>query len=409
MTLLDTTRIAVRALWRNKLRSFLTALGIVIGVAAVIAMVAIGEGARAKVEEQFSAMGSNLLIVMPGTSTTSGARGGSGTQPTLTWDDLKAIQTEVSSVHEAAPQLRSSSQIMSEDSNWSTQIYGVTPEYFSIRTWGIATGSAFSRTDVDGGLKIALLGQTVVDKLYLPGVDPVGQTVRIRNIPFIVAGVMEKKGQSSYGSDFDDAVFIPVSTFRARIQGGLPTYLMGSVFVSANTADTTAKAERQIRELLRSRHHLEEGVDDDFFVRNMTELASAAAEGTKTLTALLASVAAVSLLIGGIGIMNIMLVSVTERTREIGIRMAVGARPFDIMAQFLIEALALSVLGGLIGIALGLFSAHRLATEFDWPMLIRPAVIGIAVGFSALVGIGFGLYPARKAAQLDPIEALRYE
>jgi putative ABC transport system permease protein len=409
MTALETVRIATRALRRNKLRSFLTALGIVIGVAAVIAMVAIGEGARAKVEEQFAAMGSNLLIVMPGSSSSGGMRGGFGSQPTLTWEDLKAIQNDLSSVKEASPQLRSQGQVFSEDQNWSTTIYGVTPEYFSIRSWGMANGNAFTRTDVEAGLKVAVVGQTVVEKLFPPGMNPVGQAIRIRNIPFQIVAVMEKKGQSSYGADFDDAVFVPVSTFRARVQGGLQNFIAGSIFIGTSSAAQTSKAEREIRELLRARHRLEEGTDDDFFVRNMTELASATSDSTKTLSALLASVAAVSLLIGGIGIMNIMLVSVTERTREIGIRMAVGARPRDILTQFLIEALTLSILGGLIGIALGVFAAERIASSFGWPMLVQPQIVALAVGFSAFVGVVFGLYPARKASRLDPIEALRFE
>ena len=409
MGALQTLRVAVRALLRNKMRSFLTTLGIIIGVGAVIAMVAIGEGAKAKVEEAFAAMGSNLLIVMPGTTNTGGARGGFGSQPTLTWDDLKAIQTEVPSVKYAAPILRSSSQVMSEDQNWTTQVQGTTPDYFAIRSWGVARGVPLTQSDVDAGSKVAVLGQTVVDKIFGASADPVGQMVRIKNIPFQVVGVLAKKGQSAMGQDYDDAVYVPVSTFGAKIQGGLHNYLNGIVFVGAQTPDDTSKAEKQITTLLRDRHHVGDGVDDDFFIRNLTELANSQQEGTKTLTTLLASIAAVSLLVGGIGIMNIMLVSVTERTREIGLRMAVGAKPGNILLQFLVEALTLSTMGGLIGVALGLLVARQLAARFGWPTLVRPDIILIAVGFSAAVGIGFGLYPARKASQLDPIDALRYE
>jgi putative ABC transport system permease protein len=409
MSIWQTVRVAVRALLRNKMRSFLTTLGIIIGVGAVIAMVAIGEGAKSKVEEAFAAMGSNLLIVMPGSSSAGGAQGGFGSQPTLTWDDLKAIQTEVPSVKSAAPTLRSTSQIMSEDQNWTTSVTGTTPDYFDIRSWPAVKGALFSDSDIESGTKTVLLGYTVADKLFGPNMDPVGQSVRIRNVPFVVVGVLSKKGQSPTGQDFDDAAFVPVSTFRAKIQGGLKNYLSGTIFIGTSTPQATARAEIDVAALLRERHRLQPGIDDDFQIRNLTEMAAAQQQGTKTLTTLLASIAAVSLLVGGIGIMNIMLVSVTERTREIGLRMAVGAKPRNIMLQFLVEALALSVMGGLIGVALGILGAQRLAVSFGWAMLIRPDIVIIAVGFSALVGVLFGLYPARKASQLDPIDALRYE
>jgi len=409
MNLLSTLRVALRALLRNKLRSFLTALGIIIGVGAVIAMVAIGEGAKARVEEAFASMGTNLLIVLPGSTTAGGAHGGFGSMPTLSWDDLRAIQTEVPTVRYAAPQLRSNAQILSEDQNWSTQVSGTTPEYFGIRNWPMQRGAAMTQSDVDSSAKVVFLGQTVVDKLYGANADPVGQLVRIKNIPFQVAGVLAKKGQSPMGQDYDDAAFVPVTTFQSKIQGGLQKYLNGTVFVGATSPAATAKAESDITNLLRDRHHVQPGADDDFSIRNLTEMANAQQEGTKTLTTLLASIAAVSLLVGGIGIMNIMLVSVTERTREIGVRMAVGAKGKNILAQFLVEALTLAVMGGLLGVTLGLVAAERLASKFNWPMLIRPDIIVIAVGFSALVGIVFGLYPARKASRLDPIEALRYE
>src|SRR5262245_46299871 len=409
MSLLAILRVACRALMVDRLRSFLTTLGIIIGVAAVIAMVAIGEGAKARVEQSFSAMGTSLLIVMSGSTTAGGARGGFGSMPTLTWDDLRAIQTAIPVVQLAAPTLRSVAQVVNEDQNWSTSVTGTTPEYFEIRSWDMAKGAAFTQSDVDGGTKVAVLGQTVVDKVYGPNADPVGQVVRLRNIPFQVVAVMAKKGQSPNGQDYDDAVIIPVSTFQTKIQGGLQKFLNGAIMISAVSPDATDKAENEVSALLRDRHHIQPGTDDDFSIRNLTEIASAQQEGTRTLTLLLSSIAAVSLLVGGIGIMNIMLVSVTERTREIGLRMAVGAKPKDILSQFLVEALTLSVAGGLFGVALGIGVAQYLGNQFDWPMLIQPGIVLLSVGFSAFVGIAFGLYPARKASLLDPIEALRYE
>jgi putative ABC transport system permease protein len=409
MNPLQTLRIAMLALLRNKLRSFLTTLGIVIGVGAVIAMVAIGEGAKSMVEQSFASMGSNLIILMSGSTSRGGAFGGFGSMPTLTWDDLRAIQSELSAVRFAAATLRSNVQIVSEEENWSTQVIGTTPDYLQIRDWAIAKGACFTQSDVDGGSKVVVLGQTVSDKLYGPDADPIGQTVRVRNAPFLVVGLLARKGQSPMGQDYDDTAIIPQSTYQAQIQGGLQQFVAGVINVTATERDGTGRAQSQIRDLLRDRHHIEIGSDDDFSMRDMTEMAAASQQGTQTLTTLLASVAAVSLLVGGIGIMNIMLVSVTERTREIGLRMAVGAKPRHILAQFLVEALALSVAGGFLGIALGLFAARRMADSFGWPLLLRTDVIVLAVVFSAIVGIGFGLYPARKASLLDPIDALRYE
>jgi putative ABC transport system permease protein len=409
MNILQTFRVALRALLRNKMRSFLTTLGIIIGVGAVIAMVAIGEGAKARVEAAFASMGSNLLLIIPGTTTAGGAHGGWGSMPTLTWDDLKAIQSEVPTVKAAAPVLRSVAQVLSEDQNWTTSVQGTTPDYLVIRSWPLSQGQAMTQSDVEAGSKVAMLGQTVVEKLYGAGQSPVGRTVRIKNVPFTVIGVLERKGQSPMGQDYDDAVVVPATTFRAKIQGGLGNYIQGVIQVSAVSTEATTRAQADITALLRDRHRIRPGEDDDFFIRNLVEMASAQQEGTKTLTTLLAAIAAVSLLVGGIGIMNIMLVSVTERTREIGVRMAVGAKPRNILAQFLVEALTLSVMGGVIGVVLGLFAGTRLASSFGWSMVIRPDIILVSVGFSALVGIGFGLYPARKASRLDPIEALRYE
>ncbi|HSS38731.1 MAG TPA: ABC transporter permease, partial [Polyangia bacterium] len=357
---LETFRVALRALLRNKMRSFLTVLGIIIGVGAVIAMVAIGEGAKAEVEASFASMGSNLLIVMSGSTQSGGARGGFGSMPTLTWDDLRAIRNEVPSVRFAAAQLRSSAQLMSEDQNWSTQVSGTSPEYFQIRSWKVEHGRGLLDSDMDASAKVVVLGQTVVDKLY-GAVDPIGQTVRIKNIPFEVVGVLARKGQSAMGQDYDDAAFVPQTTFQTKIQGGLQKYIGGTIFLGAASTEATSRAETQVADLLRDRHRLLPGADDDFSIRNLTEMANAQAEGTRTLTTLLASIAGVSLLVGGIGIMNIMLVSVTERTREIGVRMAVGATPLDILMQFLVEALTLAIAGGLVGVTLGVFSAGRLA------------------------------------------------
>jgi putative ABC transport system permease protein len=387
---LQVLRVAVRALMRNKMRSFLTTLGVIIGVSAVIAMVAIGEGAKARVEEAFASMGSNLLVVLSGTTSASGAHGGFGSMPTLTWDDLKAIRSEASAVRYASPQLRSNQQVISEDQNWATSINGISPEYFLMRTWPTSMGSPITQSDIETGSKVVLLGQTVVDKLFGSNADPTGQSVRIQKTPFQIIG-------------------IPYTTFQAKIQGGLQKFIAGALMISAVSSEATVRAQNQIATLLRDRHHTPIGAEDDFSIRNLTEMASAQQEGVKTLTTLLASIAAVSLIVGGIGIMNIMLVSVTERTREIGIRMAVGARPRDVLSQFLVEALALSIAGGIIGILLGLLAANRLAANFGWPILIRVDIILIAVGFSGLVGVVFGLYPAQKASRLDPIEALRYE
>ena len=405
----NTLRVALRAILRNKLRAFLTTLGIVIGVGAVIAMMAIGAGAKAQVEQAFAAMGTNILIILPGSTSSGGVKGGYGSMPTLTWDDLAAIRTEIATVKQAAPSLRSSMPVVSEDQNWTTGVTGTSPEYFDIRNWPIALGAPFSQSDVDGGMKVIVLGQTVVDKIYGPSANPVGQMVRVGSTPFTIVGVTAKKGQSATGQDYDDAAFIPFTTFAHKVQGGLGKFLQGQIMVEAMSSDSTSRAQQDITALLRDRHHVAPGADDDFSIRNLSEIADARQQGTQTMTLLLASVAAVSLLVGGIGIMNIMLVSVTERTREIGIRMAVGAEPHHILTQFLIEALSLSIAGGLIGVAFGVGTATWLAQRFHWPVLIQPDVIAVSVGFSGLVGIVFGIYPARKASQLDPIDALRFE
>ena len=409
MNPLVTVRLAIIALLRNKMRSFLTMLGVIIGVGAVIAVVAIGEGAKAQVASSFAAMGTDLLIVMPGSTSAGGAAGGFGSSPTLTWDDLRAMQTELGSVKSAAPSLGSNAQILGEEQNWSTRVTGTTPDYFLTRNWPVDKGIAFAQTDIDSSTKVVVLGATVASKLFGEAADPVGQIVRIKNVPFEVIGVASKKGQSPMGQDYDDTVFVPVSTYQRFIGRGLQKYLNGTIFVAALSTADVPKAQQEIIALLRDRHHLAPNEDDDFSVRSLAEVADAQAESTKTLTLLLTSVAAVSLLVGGIGIMNIMLVSVTERTREIGLRMAVGARTGQVRLQFLLESVVISTAGGLLGILLGVVVSLTLAWWFNWPMPISSVAALTSVAFAGAVGLVFGYYPAHKAASLDPIEALRYE
>ncbi len=410
MNLLSPITIAVEALLLNKTRSLLTALGIIIGVAAVIAMMSIGEGAKAKVKAAFDSLGTNMLIVTSGANRSGGVMGGAGSQPTLTWDDLRAIREEVPTVLRASPLLRTTAQVASEDNNWSTGIYGVAPEFFLIRNWEMQYGLVFSRTDVDTGNKVALLGRTVVNNLFGNSANPVGRSVRIKNAPFLVVGVLAAKGQNAMGQDNDDAVYVPSKAFLTKVQGtNLQNMIPGVIFVQATSAEATGAADRAIHSLLRDRHHIVRELDEDFSVRNLQEIFNAQEDSIKTFTTLLAAVAGVSLLVGGIGIMNIMLVSVTERTKEIGLRMAIGAKPRAILEQFLVEAMTLSLAGGVLGIALGLTAAWALAARFGWTMVFQPSIILLSAGFSALVGITFGLYPAQKASRLDPIEALRHE
>jgi putative ABC transport system permease protein len=399
--------VAIAALLRTKTRSLLTVLGVIIGVGAVIAMVSIGEGAKARVAQTFSAMGTDMLVVASGASNLGGARGGAGSQPTLTWEDLAALRS-APGVVAVAPQLRANAQIVGELGNWQTNVIGSSPEYFQVRNWKLAEGEIFSAADDASGQAVAILGKTVADNLFGVGVDPVGETIRINKIPFRVIGLAASKGTSAFGGDNDDTVIVPATAFARRISGGLGKYLAGQILVQSTPGGTTA-AQVEVEELLRRRHQLREGQDNDFSVRNMAEIAAAQNESAATITSLLAGVALVSLVVGGIGIMNIMLVSVTERTREIGLRMAVGARPRDVLAQFLIEAVVLSIAGGLIGIAAGIGAGTYMAAKFGFPMLLQPDVIVLAVGVSAVVGIGFGLYPAHKASKLAPITALRYE
>ncbi len=409
MNILQTLPLAGRALLRNSTRSFLTMLGVIIGVASVISMVAVGEGARSRVEGVFAAMGTNLLIVLSGSTTSGGVSGGFGSMPTLTWGDLAAIRAEAPAVLAAAPAAATKITVVTDDANWTTTVNGTSPEYFPIRAWKLSRGSVFADSDVEAGNKVLVLGQTVADSLFGSGVDPIGRTVRVRSVPFVVIGLLERKGQSPMGQDYDDIVVMPMSTYQAKIQGGLGNFIPGIIAVSARSADLTGRAQKEIATILRDRHHLASAAEDDFNIRNLADIASAQQEGTKVLTGLLAAIAVVSLVVGGIGIMNIMLVSVTERTREIGLRMAVGAKPWHVLAQFLVESIALSATGGVLGVALGTLAARALAARLGWPYATRLDMALVSFGFSVVVGVVFGIYPARRASQLDPIEALRSE
>jgi putative ABC transport system permease protein len=408
MNLQMTLRIALKALGRNKMRSGLTMLGIIIGVSAVIAMIAVGSGAKARIQEQIASMGSNLLIVLSGSATSGGMRFGAGTVPTLTVEDAKAIASELSSVKYAAPVLSGVAQVVFGNQNWSTVTYGTTPEALLIRDWPVVRGRSLTQTDVDSAAKVCLLGQTVADNLF-GEMDPVGQIVRIKKFPFTVVGVLAVKGQTTFGQDQDDVVYVPLTTAQRLLFGQHFPGMVRTISVQATGPDTLKLAEEQITQLLRQRHRLRPNQENDFTVRNLTEAMSTAEESARVMSLLLGAIASISLLVGGIGIMNIMLVSVTERTREIGIRMAVGARSRDILYQFLIEALVLSLIGGLIGIILGVGASKLISYFFKWPTLISMDALFLSFSFAGGVGVFFGFYPARKAARLDPIEALRYE
>jgi putative ABC transport system permease protein len=403
--ILATVRIALRALRRNKMRTALTMLGMIIGVAAVIAMVGIGQGAKAQVESQIASMGQNVIIIFSGSVTRSGIHTGWGSAGTLTIEDAEAIQREVPGVIGVSPEVRSGSQIAAGNQNWFTQVLGESPDYFQIRQWPVVEGAPFTDQDVRSANKVAVIGKTIADQLF-PGEDPLGQVIRIKNVPFVVVGVLAPKGLSMMGQDQDDVIIIPYTSAMKRVQG---VTTLRSMLVQVAKPTMLITAQQQITELLRQRHKIGPGKDDDFTVRTQLEIAEMATATARTMTTLLGAIASVSLIVGGIGIMNIMLVSVTERTREIGIRMAVGARSRDILLQFLIEAVTLSVIGGLIGIGLGIGASNLLAAKMNWPTLTSPTAVAVAFAFSAAVGIFFGFYPARKAARLDPIEALRYE
>ena len=400
-----TFRIALRALARNKLRSFLTMLGIIIGVGAVIAMVAIGEGAKATIRSQIASLGTNVLIILPGTTSQGGVRVGFGSVNTLTDGDVRAIREEIRSVAFASPVLRRAEQVVAGNLNWGTLAQGVAPEYQHIRDWQVIEGRFLHDGDVENDAKVAVLGQTVVRNLF-GNDDPLDTVIRIRNIPFRVVGILAVKGQSSQGSDQDDVILIPYTTMQKRLMR--ITYVQ-TIMASAVSADRVEEAQEQVTLLLRQRHRIQPDREDDFFIRNLSDISEAASGSARVMAILLGAVASISLLVGGIGIMNIMLVSVTERTREIGIRMAVGARSHDIMLQFLVEAVVMAATGGCIGILLGIGSSEVLKFWAQWPTLVSPAIVAIAFLFSGAVGIFFGFYPAQKAANLDPIDALRYE
>jgi putative ABC transport system permease protein len=405
MRFFATIFVAFRALRRNKLRSILTALGIIIGVGAVIAMVSIGDGAQARIDDTVASLGQNIIMVFAGSATSAGARSGYGGAGTLTIEDAQAMKSEVRDVIAVSPEVRGNSQVLANGLNWGTRILGESEDYLSMREWALSSGSMFTDQDVRSNAKVCVLGQTVVNNLFPDG-DPIGKTIRIRNLPFKVLGVLSTKGFSLQGVDQDDMVLIPYTSAMKRFsrQSFLPY-----INVQADSSDRMPAAEQDIANLLRDRHHLTQGRDDDFTVRDQQEIADAANAANRAMTFLLGSVAGVSLLVGGIGIMNIMLVSVTERTREIGIRMAVGAHGSDIRLQFLIEAVVLSLMGGILGILFGVGFAQFLTQIEHMPTLISSVAIAAAFLFSGAVGVGFGYYPASKAAQLDPIEALRYE
>jgi len=402
---LMTLRIALKALTRNKLRAFLTMLGIIIGVGAVIAMVAIGEGAKSTIRAQIASLGTNVLIIMPGTSNQGGVRVGFGSVNTLVDGDARAMIREVRAVAYASPVLRRPEQLVAGNLNWGTLAQGVAPEFQEIREWQIAEGRFLHDGDMESAAKVAVLGETVVRNLF-GNDDPIDSVIRIRNIPFRVVGVLAPKGQTGQGTDQDDTVMIPYTTMQKRLMR--ITWLQ-SIVVKAVNAERVQEAQEQITSLLRQRHRIGPEREDDFNVRNLSDITEAATTSARVMAVLLGSVAGISLLVGGIGIMNIMLVSVTERTREIGIRMAVGARSRDIMLQFLVEAVVMAATGGIIGIFLGIGSSEVLKSWAQWPTLIDPAIVAIAFLFSGAVGVFFGFYPAKKAATLDPIEALRYE
>lgn len=410
MNLFATLRVALNALRVNLLRSVLTMLGIIIGVAAVITMLAVGSGAEARIKEQIKSLGSNLMIITAGARTANGARIGTGITPDLTEDDAAAIAREVPEVEAVAPTYRGSAQVVFGNANWATQVFGITPDYFTVRNWTLESGRMFEPAEMSGAGKVALIGQTVARELF-GDVDPMDQTIRIKNVPVTIVGVLGRKGQNMTGNDQDDVIMVPLATARNRIVGveaGKPRQV-GMIQIKVFDGESMGETEDKIRALLRQRLRTAEGQPDPITVRNLTEMLAAQEESSKVMSMLLAAVASVSLLVGGIGIMNIMLVSVTERTREIGLRMAVGARGADILTQFLVEAVTLSLVGGLIGVALGIGSSWMIAEFAGWQTQLSTASIALAVSFSAAIGIFFGFYPARKAARLLPIQALRYE
>ncbi|MFN9708236.1 MAG: ABC transporter permease [Burkholderiales bacterium] len=403
-------RSAWRALAGNPMRSLLTMLGIIIGVAAVITMIAVGSGAQQRVEAQIKSLGSNIMLVLAGSQNAAGVRLGAQSGQSLSEFDAQAIATEIPEVQAVAPSSRASAQVVFGNTNWNTFIFGTTPEYHEVRDWPVVAGREFEAAEMQGSGKVAVLGQTVAQQLF-GDTDPLGQTIRVRQVPLTVIGILGRKGQNALGQDQDDAILVPIPTFRNRILGSTYGRLkrVGAINVKVAEGESMDAAAERVRELMRQRRRIQPGQEDDFSVRNLTEMLQAQEDSSRVMTILLAAVACVSLIVGGIGIMNIMLVSVTERTREIGLRMAVGARGRDILAQFLIEATLLSLMGGAIGVLLGSAAALGIAWWAEWPVRLMPQSVVLAVGFSAGVGVFFGYYPARRASRLLPIEALRHE
>jgi putative ABC transport system permease protein len=403
-------KIAFRALHMNKLRSALTMLGIVIGVASVIATVAIGSGATQRIQQQIASIGSNIIIVVPGSTSSSGVRLGSGNAVTLSETDAKELVAQCPDVALAAPLVRGNAQVVNGNNNWATSVYGVTPDYLTIRDLSVADGAEFTQQDIDSANKVAVLGRTPANNLF-GDADPIGQTVRIKNVPFTVVGVLTAKGQSAQGQDQDDVILLPISSAKRKVIGSKQANAdaVDTIMMQAKSGAQIPAAQEEAQALLRQRHHLQPSEADDFSVRNLEELFAAQEASANIMSMMLAAIASVSLVVGGIGIMNIMLISVRERTREIGLRQALGAKTRDILNQFLVEAVTLSIAGGIVGIVFGIGASAIISRLAGWATSVGPGAVTLAVFFSALVGIGFGYYPARKAAYLDPIEALRSE
>ncbi|MCU0459801.1 MAG: ABC transporter permease [Bacteroidales bacterium] len=406
MNLGNLLKVAIKALKRNKMRSFLTMLGIIIGVASVITMLAIGQGSKKSIEDQISSMGSNMLFVMPGTMRMGGVQQGSSASQRLTVSDADAIRAECHAVIAVSPEVRSSGQAVYGNSNWPTTIYGANEQYLEIRSWEVVSGRNMTDSEARGSAKICLVGRTVADELFGEGIDPTGETVRFRSIPFKIIGVLKEKGQNSFGQDQDDVIIAPYTTVQKRILA--QTYIQ-SIQMSARSAGESALAQQQVEEVLRRTHRLREDEDNDFSIRSQEELATTMTSVTEILTILLGAIAGISLLVGGIGIMNIMYVSVTERTREIGLRMSIGGRSVDILLQFLIESIMLSVFGGLIGIVLGFGASSVVEALTSWPISVMWGSVFLSFAVCTLIGVFFGWYPARRASDLDPIDALRFE
>ena len=398
-------KVAFKSIVKNKMRTLLTMLGIIIGVAAVIVMVAIGKGAEKRIQDQIASMGTNLIIIFPGSMQSRGVRMGPDSGVQLTLDDVERLKKNATLIQAVSPMVRTGAQVIGGSGNWNSSVWGVSEQYLEIRDWPLSSGEFFSTADIRAQNKVCVIGQTIVKNLFA-GDDPVGQQLRVRNIPFRIIGVLTEKGQSAFGQDQDDLIIAPYTTVLYRLSGHVH---VNQILVRAVSLEQMTQAQAEITSILRDAHKIAEGEDDDFTVRNQTDIAATAQETTQVLTILLASIASISLLVGGIGIMNIMLVSVTERTREIGIRMAIGARSRDILVQFLIEAIVLSLSGGLIGVLLGFLATWIVGLATDWNTVIVPTNVLLSFGFAGAVGVFFGYYPARKAAALNPIEALRYE